>query len=88
MCAICVHIPQKNFWAQKLCKMNILSYKWEITYAQRKISDRNFCRFHIFADFPANFFKFQVFVEGSIFQSKSFGKFLMEKWQSFNFLLK
>lgn len=50
--------------------MNILSYTWEITYAQRKIWDRNFCRFQIFADFPANFFKFQLFVQGSIFVVK------------------
>ena len=45
----------------------MLSYTWPITYAQRKKCDRNFCRFQIFADFPANFLKFQVFVEGSIF---------------------
>ena len=31
MCLMCTYI-KKNFCAQKLSKMNILSYKWEIAY--------------------------------------------------------
>ena len=48
----------------------MLSYEYDISYVARKISDRNFCGMPFFADFPANFFKFQIFAKRSIFVVK------------------
>ena len=47
----------------------MLSYEYDkfISYVETKISDRNFCGIRFFADFPANFPTFQIFLEQPIF---------------------
>ena len=45
----------------------MLSYVYDISYVETKISDRNFCGIRFFADFSVNFFKFQIFAKRSIF---------------------
>ena len=45
----------------------MLSCEYDISYVETKISDRNFCGIRFFADFPANFSKFQIFLEQPIF---------------------
>ena len=45
----------------------MVSYEYDISYVETKISDRNFCGIRFFADFPANFPKFQIFLEQPIF---------------------
>jgi len=63
---VCIYL-KKLFWAQKVCKKNLVSYEYDISYVETKISDRNFCGIRFFADFPANFFKFQILAKRSIF---------------------
>ena len=41
MCAYTVIYLKKLFWAQKVCKKNLLSYDNDISYVETKISDRN-----------------------------------------------
>ena len=57
---MCAYIyVKKLFWAQKVCKKNLLSYGYDISHVKTKISDRNFCGMPFFADFPANFSNFK-----------------------------
>ena len=78
---VCIYL-KKLFWAQKVCKKNLLSYGYDISYVETKISDRNFCGIPFFADFPANFFKFQIFAKRSIFVVQK--RLLYEKASNFN----
>ena len=51
-------------------------------YVERKILDRNFCGIRFFADFPANFVKFQIFAKVSIFVVQK--RLLYETASNFN----
>ena len=51
-------------------------------YVETKISDRNFCGIRFFADFPANFFKFQIFAKRPIFVVQK--RLLYEKASNFD----
>ena len=78
---VCIYL-KKLFWVQKVCQKNLLSYKYDILYVETKISDRNFCGIRFFADFPANFPKFQIFLEQPIFIVRK--GLLYEKTSIFN----
>ena len=79
---VCIYL-KKNFLSTKVCKKNLLSYGYDISHVKTKISDRNFCGIPFFADFPANFFKFQIFAKRSIFVVQK--RLLYEKASKFNF---
>ena len=63
MCAY----TSKSFFERKKYVKRICYHMSMICHAETKISDRNFCRISFFADFPANFAKFQICAERSVF---------------------